>query len=48
MTHTIRNRLKLTARVRRIRGQVDAIERTFVDETCCEKVMHLIVAARGR
>jgi FrmR/RcnR family transcriptional regulator, repressor of frmRAB operon len=48
MTRTIRHRLKLTARVRRIRGQVEAIERALADKAGCEKVMHLIIAARGR
>jgi DNA-binding FrmR family transcriptional regulator len=32
MTHTIRDKLKLTARVRRIRGQVEAIERALDGE----------------
>jgi FrmR/RcnR family transcriptional regulator, repressor of frmRAB operon len=47
MTHTILDKLKLAARVRRIRGQVEAIERALEDEAGCEKVMHLISAARG-
>jgi DNA-binding FrmR family transcriptional regulator len=47
MTHTIRHKTKLLARVRRIRGQVEAIERALEDEAGCEKVMHLIAAARG-
>jgi len=47
MTHTIRNKQKLLARVRRIRGQVEAIERALDEEAGCEKVMHLIAAARG-
>jgi FrmR/RcnR family transcriptional regulator, repressor of frmRAB operon len=47
MTHTIRNKQKLIARVRRIRGQVEAIERALDDEAGCETVMHLIAASRG-
>ncbi len=47
MTHTIREKQKLLARVRRIRGQVEAIERALDGEAGCEKVMHLIAAARG-
>ena len=47
MTHTIRDKLKLMARVRRIRGQVEAIERALDGEAGCEKVMLLISAARG-
>jgi FrmR/RcnR family transcriptional regulator, repressor of frmRAB operon len=47
MTHTIRDKEKLMARVRRIRGQVEAIERALDGEAGCEKVMHLIAAVRG-
>lgn len=47
MTHTVREKTKLLARVRRIRGQVEAIERALDDEADCEKVMHLIAGARG-
>ncbi len=47
MTHTVRDKQKLLARIRRIRGQVDAIERALDDEAGCETVMHLIAAVRG-
>jgi DNA-binding FrmR family transcriptional regulator len=47
MTHTIRDKHKLVARVRRIRGQVEAIERALDTEAGCEHVMHLIAGARG-
>ena len=47
MTHTIRGKAKLLARVRRIRGQVEAIERALDTEAGCEQVMHLIAGARG-
>jgi DNA-binding FrmR family transcriptional regulator len=47
MTHTIREKQKLLARVRRLRGQVEAIERALDTEAGCEQVMHLIAAARG-
>ncbi|MBV8653674.1 MAG: metal/formaldehyde-sensitive transcriptional repressor [Alphaproteobacteria bacterium] len=47
MTHTIREKQKLLARVRRIRGQVEAIERALVSESGCEQVMHLIAGVRG-
>jgi FrmR/RcnR family transcriptional regulator, repressor of frmRAB operon len=47
MTHTIREKTKLLARVRRIRGQVEAIERALDTEAGCEQVMHLISGARG-
>ena len=47
MTHTVREKQKLLARVRRIRGQVEAIERALDSEAGCEKVMHLIAGVRG-
>jgi DNA-binding FrmR family transcriptional regulator len=47
MTHTVREKQKLLARVRRIRGQVEAIERALDGEVGCEQVMHLIAATRG-
>lgn len=47
MTHTIREKQKLLARVRRIRGQVEAIERALDKEAGCEQVMHLIAGVRG-
>jgi FrmR/RcnR family transcriptional regulator, repressor of frmRAB operon len=47
MTHTVREKHKLLARVRRIRGQVEAIERALDAESGCEQVMHLIAGVRG-
>src|SRR5690242_13292849 len=47
MTHTIHDKHRLVARVRRIRGQVEAIERALGTEAGCEHVMHLIAGARG-
>ena len=47
MSHTILEKKKLMARVRRIRGQVEAIERALDGEAGCEQVMHLIAGARG-
>ena len=47
MTHTIRDKAKLMARVRRIRGQVEAIERALADEVECERIMHMIAGIRG-
>lgn len=45
--HTIREKQKLLARVHRIRGQVEAVERALGDETGCDQIMHLIAGARG-
>ena len=47
MTHTIREKKKLLARVGRIRGQVEAIERALNEEAECERIMHLIAGVRG-
>jgi DNA-binding FrmR family transcriptional regulator len=47
MSHTIRDQKKLLARVRRLRGQVEGIERALASEAGCEQVMHLIAGARG-
>ncbi len=47
MSHTVRSKQKLLQRVRRIRGQVEAVERALEEEAGCEKVMHLIAAVRG-
>ena len=47
MTHTIREKQKLLARARRIRGQVEAIERALDSEAGCQQIMHLLAAARG-
>jgi FrmR/RcnR family transcriptional regulator, repressor of frmRAB operon len=47
MTHTVREKRKLLARVRRLRGQIDAIERALETEAGCEQVMHLLAGARG-
>jgi DNA-binding FrmR family transcriptional regulator len=45
--HTVREREKLIARVRRIRGQVEAVERALVDEKGCYEVLQTVAAARG-
>jgi DNA-binding FrmR family transcriptional regulator len=47
MSHIIHDKKKLLARTRRIKGQVEAIERALDGEAGCESVMHLIAAARG-
>jgi FrmR/RcnR family transcriptional regulator, repressor of frmRAB operon len=47
MAHTIREKQKLLARVRRIRGQVEAIERALDSEAGCEQIIHLIAGVRG-
>jgi DNA-binding FrmR family transcriptional regulator len=45
--HTSREKKKLLARVRRISGQVAAIERALETEAECDRVMHMIAGCRG-
>ena len=45
--HTAREREKLIARIRRIRGQIEAIERAIVEEKACYDVLQTVTAARG-
>ncbi len=47
MAHTIRDKKKLLNRVRRIRGQVEAIERALERAEDCSDVLRLIAACRG-
>ncbi|MFZ6876125.1 metal/formaldehyde-sensitive transcriptional repressor [Undibacterium sp. Di27W] len=47
MGHTIRDKQKLLNRVRRIRGQVDAIERALTEESDCIQVLQQITSCRG-
>jgi FrmR/RcnR family transcriptional regulator, repressor of frmRAB operon len=47
MAHTIREKKKLLARVSRIRGQVEAVERALTEEAECERIMHMIAGIRG-
>ena len=45
--HTVREKQKLLARVRRLRGLVEAIERAVENEAGCDQVLHLIAGVRG-
>jgi DNA-binding FrmR family transcriptional regulator len=47
MSHTIKSKAKLLNRARRIRGQVEALERALESEKECSEVLRLIAAARG-
>jgi DNA-binding FrmR family transcriptional regulator len=47
MSHTVHEKQKLLNRVRRLRGQIDAIERALEAEDSCTQVMALLTAARG-
>lgn len=47
MAHVSRDRKKLLARVRRIAGQVNALEKALQAEADCADVLVQIAAARG-
>jgi DNA-binding FrmR family transcriptional regulator len=47
VAHTVREKAKLIARVRRIRGQVEAVERGLEAEIGCAEVLQLIASVRG-
>ena len=47
MGHTIREKAKLVSRVRRIRGQVVALERALDTKAGCAQVTQLIASIRG-
>jgi len=47
MSHTIRQKAKLSKRVARIRGQVEAIARALDEELECGEVLRRIASARG-
>ncbi|MBV9560012.1 MAG: metal/formaldehyde-sensitive transcriptional repressor [Bradyrhizobium sp.] len=47
MSHTIKQKSKLIGRVRRIKGQIEAVERALEAEIGCADVLMLIASVRG-
>lgn len=47
MSHTIKHRAKLLARVRRLKGQIEAIERSLEAEAPCGDVLNQVASVRG-
>jgi len=47
MAHTIRDRKKLLSRIRRIKGQTEAIERALEGEVECDEILQLVASCRG-
>ena len=47
MAHTIREKTKLLGRVRRLRGQMEAVERALEAEAPCGEVLQLLASIRG-
>ena len=46
MSHTVKDRTKLLARVRRIKGQAEAVERALEAELGCTDVLMLVASMR--
>ncbi|MFV0371535.1 MAG: metal/formaldehyde-sensitive transcriptional repressor [Azonexus sp.] len=47
MAHTVRQKEKLIARVRRIKGQLEGVERALAAEAACAEVLRQLASARG-
>ncbi|MGY2811141.1 DNA-binding FrmR family transcriptional regulator [Bradyrhizobium sp. USDA 4524] len=47
MSHTIKHKSKLVGRVRRIKGQLEAVERALESEIGCADVLMLVASVRG-
>jgi DNA-binding FrmR family transcriptional regulator len=47
MAHTIKSKKQLLTRVRRIKGQAEALEKALEHETDCSAVLQQIAAIRG-
>jgi DNA-binding FrmR family transcriptional regulator len=47
MSHLTKNKIKLLARVRRLKGQIEAIERSLEAEAPCGEVLNLVASVRG-
>lgn len=47
MSHTIKSKTRLLARVRRLTGQMEVIERSLEAELGCAEVLQLIASVRG-
>jgi len=47
MSHTIKDKKKLLSRIRRIKGQSEAIERALEGDSECEDILQLVASCRG-
>lgn len=47
MSHTLKHKKPLLNRVRRLKGQLEALERALDDETGCYPILQQITAIRG-
>lgn len=47
MSHVIKHKKQLLARVRRLKGQLEAVERSLEAEVPCGEVLNLVASVRG-
>ncbi|MDY7559664.1 metal/formaldehyde-sensitive transcriptional repressor [Pseudomonas sp. 10B1] len=47
MSHIVSNKNELLKRVKRIAGQINAVERALESDQDCAKTLHLVAATRG-
>lgn len=47
MAHTIRHKDKLIARIRRLKGQLEGVERALESEAPCGEVLRQLASIRG-
>jgi DNA-binding FrmR family transcriptional regulator len=47
MGHLIKDKDKLVARIRRLKGQLDAVERALDADAPCSEVLNLVASIRG-
>lgn len=47
MSHTTKDKSKLLARVRRLKGQMEAIERALEAEASCAEILNSAASVRG-
>lgn len=47
MSHTVRDKKKLLLRVRRIKGQIEGVERLLAEEEDCFAILQSVAACRG-
>jgi FrmR/RcnR family transcriptional regulator, repressor of frmRAB operon len=47
MSHVHHQKARLIARVRRLRGQLEAVERELESDADCADVLHLLASVRG-
>ncbi|NKN39684.1 metal/formaldehyde-sensitive transcriptional repressor [Agrobacterium sp. a22-2] len=47
MSHTVKHKTKLLARIRRMKGQIEAIETALLSEAPCGDILNMVASVRG-